>query len=91
MAGSGASLAPRLTKSGSAADGWLQYYNQMAHRLVQGDLLITKMLSDCTTALSVARDTMMQGKSGGSVGGVGGDVAEGAGLTLEVLFGVWDW
>src|SRR5262245_41084536 len=34
------SLAPVLTKPGSTVDGWTQYYNQMAHRLVYGDLLI---------------------------------------------------
>lgn len=52
-AGWGQTLAPALTRPGSSAEGWLQYYNQMAHRLVQGELLIRKMLADCMVAISV--------------------------------------
>ena len=52
-AGAGAALAPSLHKTYSTADGWLQYYNQMAHRLVQGDLLIDKLLVDAAVGLSV--------------------------------------
>jgi hypothetical protein len=37
------SLAPPLPRPGSTAGGWSQYYNQMAHRLVYGDLLIRKI------------------------------------------------
>lgn len=47
------SLAPALTKPGGSPEGWLQYYNQMAHRLVYGDLLIRKVVADCVAAVSV--------------------------------------
>jgi dienelactone hydrolase len=53
--GWGTSLAPHLDRPHGSAEGWLQYYNQMAHRLVQGDLLIRKVLADCATALTVLR------------------------------------
>ena len=48
----GVSLAPRLDKPYSSAEGWLQYYNEMTYRLVSGDLLMRKVLCDCTQALS---------------------------------------
>lgn len=41
----GASFAPRLDKPFSSAEGWMQYYNEMTHRLVAGDLLIRKVLT----------------------------------------------
>jgi len=52
-AGWGISLAPSLKKTRSTAEGWLQYYNQMAHRLVSGDLLMRKVLDDSAVGLSV--------------------------------------
>jgi dienelactone hydrolase len=52
-AGGGATLAPPLSKEHSTSEGWLQYYNHMAHRLVRGELLMTKILTDCSAALSV--------------------------------------
>jgi dienelactone hydrolase len=55
-AGWGTSLAPGLNKAHSTAEGWLQYYNQVAHRLVRGDLLMRKILADCATALSVLQN-----------------------------------
>jgi dienelactone hydrolase len=51
--GWGASLAPPLDRPHGSAEGWLQHYNQMAHRLVKGDLLIRKVLADCATAVLV--------------------------------------
>jgi dienelactone hydrolase len=51
--GAGAELAPMLTRPGGTAEGWLQYYNQMAHRLVLGDLLMRKLLLDSRAAVSV--------------------------------------
>ncbi len=51
--GWGTTLAPLLSKEHSTAEGWLQYYNHMAHRLVRGELLMTKILTDCAVALSV--------------------------------------
>jgi len=51
-AGWGTSLSPSLKKPYSTAEGWLHYYNQMAHRLVAGDLLMRKVLDDSAAALS---------------------------------------
>jgi len=72
-AGWGTSLAPRLTRPGGSADGWVQYYNQMAYRLVQGDLLIRKMLADCMAAISVMQSITSErqvGAIGHSLGGM---------------------
>jgi len=69
----GNSLAPKLERPYSTAEGWLQYYNQMAHRLVVGDLLIRKVLQDCADALSVLRtrsDFPRLGVIGHSFGGI---------------------
>ena len=52
-AGWGSSLVPSLRKTHSTPEGWLHYYNQMAHRLVSGDLLMRKLLQDSAAALSV--------------------------------------
>lgn len=49
----GTSLAPFLGKPHSSPEGWLEHYNQMAHRLVKGDLLMRKVLTDSAAALSV--------------------------------------
>jgi dienelactone hydrolase len=46
------SLAPRLNRPFSSAEGWLQYYNEMTYRLLTGDLLMRKVLNDCAHALS---------------------------------------
>jgi dienelactone hydrolase len=51
--GTGVTLAPPLHKAHSTPEGWLQHYNQMAHRLVRGDLVITKLLVDSAVGLSV--------------------------------------
>jgi dienelactone hydrolase len=73
-AGWGTSLAPALHKSHSRPEGWLDHYNQMAHRLVKGDLLMRKVLTDSATALSVLRhldevDPASVGVLGHSYGG----------------------
>jgi dienelactone hydrolase len=73
--GAGASRAPSLSTPGSAPGDWLQYYNQMAHRLVQGDLLMRKMIADAMTAVSVLQriDTGREatvGAIGHSLGGI---------------------
>jgi dienelactone hydrolase len=72
-AGWGASLAPPLQKAHSTAEGWLQYYNQVAHRLVRGDLLMRKILADCATALSLLQNLAKMpdvGVVGHSFGGI---------------------
>jgi dienelactone hydrolase len=69
----GAALAPNLQRPYSTPDGWLQYYNQMAHRLVVGDLLIRKVLHDCADALSVLQTCSASselGVIGHSFGGI---------------------
>jgi dienelactone hydrolase len=72
-AGWGTSLAPPLERAGSTSEGWLQYYNHMAHRLVRGDLLMRKILADSATALSVLQscaNTTNLGILGHSFGGI---------------------
>jgi dienelactone hydrolase len=71
-AGWGDSLAPSLSKPHSTNEGWLQYYNQMAHRLVAGDLLIRKILEDSATGVSLLESisgTQHLGVIGHSFGG----------------------
>ena len=75
-ASEGIGLAPQLTRPGGSTEGWLQYYNQMAHRLVQGDLLIRKMLADSMAAISVARGSSTGGLPVGVIGhSLGGGLA----------------
>jgi dienelactone hydrolase len=64
-ADAGAWLAPPLTRPGGNAEGWLQNYNHMAHRLVRGELLMRKSLADAMAAISVLRGF------GASIGAVG--------------------
>jgi dienelactone hydrolase len=88
-AGAGAALAPPLHKPYSTADGWLQHYNQMAHRLVQGDLVINKLLVDSAVGLSVLqRATDVEPSRVGVVGhSHGGHIALFlAGLDVRVSF-----
>jgi hypothetical protein len=69
----GIALAPRLARAYGTAEGWLQYYNQMAHRLVVGDLLIRKILEDCADGLSVLQSicgSPRLGVIGHSFGGI---------------------
>lgn len=61
------SLAPPLEKPHSTATGWLQYYNQMAFRLVQGDLLMRKALADCELGVS-ALQTLVGAANVGAIG-----------------------
>lgn len=42
---------PRLDHRATPSD-WLQYYNHAMHRLVRGELLMTKLLSDVASAVS---------------------------------------
>ncbi|HUA91641.1 MAG TPA: hypothetical protein VL991_03685 [Terracidiphilus sp.] len=66
-AGWGSSLAPSSSKPHSTPEGWLQYYNQMAHRLVKGDLLLRKILEDSAAGLS-ALETLSGIRNLGVVG-----------------------
>lgn len=70
--GWGATLAPRLDRPHSTAEGWLQYYNEMAYRIVRGECLMTKILHDCFTALDVLSshsNVLRPGVVGHSFGG----------------------
>ncbi len=55
-AGHGASLGPQITRTRGTADGWLQYYNHAMHRLVRGELLMTKLLTDVATAVTAIQE-----------------------------------
>jgi dienelactone hydrolase len=75
-AGSGTTLAPVLKRPGDSAEGWLQYYNHMAHRLVRGDLLMTKMLQDGMTGVAVLQKAVPDRSPVGVIGhSMGGGVA----------------
>ncbi len=50
-------------------DDWLQHYNAMAYRLVNGDLLMRKALDDAQRAISVL--TQVAGTPNGPVGVIG--------------------
>jgi dienelactone hydrolase len=74
-AAAGTTLAPSTFRPGESADGWLQYYNQMAHRLVRGDLLMRKVLGDAMTAVSVLSGSGAQGRLGVVGHSMGGSTA----------------
>jgi dienelactone hydrolase len=66
--------APPLGERASARD-WLQYYNHAMHRLVQGELLMTKLLGDVASAVS-ALEAVAPGTPIGVVGhSFGGNLA----------------
>jgi dienelactone hydrolase len=72
-AGWGTPLAPPLDRPHSTAEDWVQYYNEMAFRIVRGELLMTKMLADCASALTVLgrySDATQAGVLGHSFGGI---------------------
>ena len=58
QAGGGVELGPRITKPHGTPEGWLQYYNQAMHRLVRGELLMTKLLGDIAAAVTALRNTV---------------------------------
>ena len=47
-------LVPPLAR-GTPPGDWLQYYNHAMHRLVQGELLMAKLLSDIASAIAAVR------------------------------------
>ncbi len=70
--GHGGGLAPRAGRAGARPDDWLQYYNHAMHRLVRGELLMTKMLDDVAcgvTALQALTGVDRVGVAGHSFGG----------------------
>jgi dienelactone hydrolase len=69
------SLAPALDRPNSSPESWIQYYNQMAHRLVRGDLLMRKVLEDSSAALSVLYEQTRIKRMGAIGHSFGGAVA----------------
>jgi dienelactone hydrolase len=49
--GAGAQVAVPPLRTGVTPSDWLQYYNHAMHRLVRGELLITKLLGDVASAV----------------------------------------
>lgn len=74
-AGHGHALAPPAVQARGDADDWLQYYNQAMHRLVQGELLITKVLMDVASAVTVVQDLLGTDRVGVTGHSSGGNVA----------------
>ena len=70
--GHGGALAPKITRAHGTPDGWLQYYNHAMHRIVRGELLMTKLVKDVAcgvTALRALADVDRVGVAGHSFGG----------------------
>jgi len=86
-AGHGANLAPQHAAHDGKEDDWLQYYNHAMHRLVRGDLLMTKHLEDVALAVT-AIHRLTQADPVGLVGhSFGGNVALFAGaLDTRISF-----
>jgi dienelactone hydrolase len=71
-AGHGNALAPPIKRPHGTANGWLQYYNHAMHRLVRGELLITKVLADVAAAVTAIQQfagASRVGLAGHSYGG----------------------
>jgi pimeloyl-ACP methyl ester carboxylesterase len=75
LAVTGDSLAPPALHERRNADGWLQYYNQAMHRLVQGELLMTKVLADAASAVTVVQELVGTDRVGVVGHSYGGNVA----------------
>jgi dienelactone hydrolase len=75
--GAGENLAPKLDPERASAAHWLQYYNALSYRLLRGDTLMRKVLSDSATGLAVlARHSQVDNRRLGVVGhSFGGNVA----------------
>jgi dienelactone hydrolase len=54
-AGYGPTVGPNLHKPFGTPDDWRQYYNHAMFRLVRGELLMTKILSDVAAAVTAIR------------------------------------
>ncbi len=57
------------TQAGEGESDWLEHYNAMAHRLVRGDTLMRRVLTDALTAVSLL--TEMPELAGRPVGTIG--------------------
>ena len=67
--------APVVTKAHGTADGWLQYYNHAMHRLVRGELLMTKILADVASAITAVGELASTDRVGVAGHSYGGNVA----------------
>lgn len=74
--GAAGACAPTLPPATAVSvNDWLQYYNHAMHRLVQGELLITKLLGDIASAVS-ALEAIVPGAQVGVAGhSFGGNLA----------------
>jgi dienelactone hydrolase len=73
--GQGRELAPQISRPHGTAEGWLQYYNHAMHRLVRGELLITKVLADVAAAITVIQRISGAGRVGLAGHSYGGNIA----------------
>ncbi len=73
--GAGVELGPRITKPHGTPEGWLQYYNEATHRLVRGELLMTKLLVDVAAAVSALQKVTASARIGVLGHSYGGNVA----------------
>jgi len=73
--GQGTALAPQINRQQGTANGWLQYYNHAMHRLVRGELLITKVLADVAAAVTVIQRFSGSGRVGVAGHSYGGTIA----------------
>lgn len=70
--GYGGTVGPNIDKAHGSPNDWLQYYNHAMFRLVRGELLMTKVLSDVAAAVTALRSlspTSRVGLVGHSYGG----------------------
>ena len=85
--GHGGTIGPRITRTHGTADGWLQYYNHAMHRLVRGELLMTKVLADVEAAVTAIQDLSGTERVGLVGHSYGGNVALfAAGLDPRIAF-----
>jgi len=73
--GHGNALAPSALQACGNADDWLQYYNHAMHRLVHGELLMTKVLTDVASAVTAVQHLLGSGRVGVLGHSYGGNVA----------------
>jgi hypothetical protein len=71
----GGALAPTNTRERATSDGWLQYYNHAMHRLVRGELLMTKILDDVACGVMALRALAGVDRVGVTGHSFGGNVA----------------
>lgn len=74
-AGQGSAIAPTAWRAGTRPEGWLQYYNHAMHRLVRGELLMTKFLDDVACGVTALQELSRVERVGIVGHSMGGNVA----------------